>query len=96
MSLLNIFRNKPKKTSASIAKERLQVVINYERANRDNNDYLPLMQKDIIDVIAKYIPIDRDKIKVDLQRSGENSMLELNVSLPEIKEEKHTDEEAFA
>lgn len=82
MSIFNIFRNN-KQTSANIAKERLQIIVAHERAKRSGPDYLPKLQQELIDVIAKYVKIDKDKVQVSLENAGECSVLELNVTLPE-------------
>ncbi len=83
MSLLDYFRSS-KKNTASVAKERLQIIVAHERKQRTAPDYLPLMERDILEVIKKYIDIDQDQISVQLeQRDNDLSVLELNVTLPE-------------
>jgi cell division topological specificity factor len=82
MSLLNyIFRNRQKNT-ASVAKERLQIIVSHERRTENNADFLPNLQRELIEVIAKYVDIDQDQVKVELERSGNCSILELNITLP--------------
>jgi len=78
--VVNYF-NAPKKT-ASVAKERLQIIISHERTERDKPDYLSALQRDLIDVIAKYVPVNKDDVKVELERKDGCSILELNVTLP--------------
>jgi cell division topological specificity factor len=68
--------------SAKLAKDRLQIIIAHERTERDKPDYLILMQKDLLDVIAKYVNINKDDVKVELERKDSCSILELNVVLP--------------
>ncbi len=84
MSLIRrLFGNAPRNT-ASIAKERLQIIVSHERTRLSNGpDYLPMLQKELIEVIAKYVRIDRDQVKVELDRNGDHSVLELNITLPE-------------
>lgn len=85
MSILDyLFRNRPK-NSASIAKERLQIIVSHERAARNGPDYLPLLREEIIKVISKYVAIDQNQVKVELERSGNCSILELNITLPDIR-----------
>ena len=72
-----------KNTTASVAKERLQVIISYERTQRKVPDYLPRLQEEILAVIAKYIPISDEHVSVNLGRTGDNSVLELNVTMPD-------------
>lgn len=82
MSLLDrIFRNRPKNT-ASLAKERLQIIVSHERRTENDTDFLPKLQRELIEVIAKYVAIDQDQVKVELERAGNCSVLELNITLP--------------
>ncbi len=82
MSIFNYFRNN-KKNTASIAKERLQIIVAHERSTRDQPDYLPALQQEILEVIRKYVPVDQDQVDVQLERNHDCSILELNVQLPE-------------
>ena len=68
--------------SASIAKERLQIIVSHERVARQGPDYLPMLREELIRVITKYVQIDHDQVKVELERSGNCSILELNITLP--------------
>ena len=77
-----ILGNKPKK-SASLAKERLQVIVAHERKHRENPQYLVDMQREIIEVISKYIPIPKEQINVEIGQDGDRSVIELNVAIPE-------------
>ena len=80
MSLINYFR---RKKSAETAKDRLQIIIAQQRTEQDSPDFLPLLRKDIIAAIAKHMQIDTSEVKVDLQCKDNNSILELNVALPQ-------------
>lgn len=81
MSLLNYLRRRS--STASVAKERLQIIISHERSQRSTPDYLPKLQEEILAVIAKYIPISKDKVTVNLERIGDSAVLELNVTMPD-------------
>ena len=82
MSIFDYFRSN-KTSSASLAKERLQVIVAHERNQRNQPDYLPKMQQEILEVIKKYIPIDNDQVTVNLENTDSCSFLELNVTLPD-------------
>ncbi len=84
MSLLDYFR-KPKKKTASLAKERLQIIVAHERSQRGTAapSYLPQMKKEILAVISKYVDIDKEQVKVSLDKNDQFSVLELNVTLPD-------------
>lgn len=81
MSIFNFFRSSSR-ASAVQAKERLQIVMAHERAGRTGPDYLPMLQQELLAVIAKYIDIDQNKVEVKLDRGGDCSTLELNIELP--------------
>jgi cell division topological specificity factor len=71
-------------TSATTAKERLQIIVSHERMQRRSPDFLPLLQKELINVIAKYVEINEEQVKVALEHVGDRSVLELNIALPEL------------
>jgi cell division topological specificity factor len=81
VSLFDFFFPK-KPSSAGIAKERLQLVLAHERANRDSPDFLPRMQKELLAVVAKYIAVSDDMLRVTVGKSGNTSVLEINVEMP--------------
>jgi cell division topological specificity factor len=81
MSFLSLFRSRPK-ASAVEAKERLQILLAHERSDLGKPDYLPRLHREILQVIAKYVEIDEDKISVDFENSGSVSTIEVNIELP--------------
>ena len=82
MALFGLFSGK-KKTSAATAKERLQILISHERQNRHGPDFLPELQRDILAVVKKYVAVRDDHVSIRVDRAGDSSVLELNVTLPE-------------
>lgn len=81
MGLFDIF--KAKKSTAETAKNRLQIIIAQERSTRGGPDYLPLLQRELLEVIKKYVNIDAEAVKVDLVKDGEHDVLDISVALPE-------------
>lgn len=90
MRFMNYFRMKGKNdeepTSAKSAKDRLHIIIAQQRAQATSPDFLPLLRQDILAVIAKHTHVDMADVKVDLCCKDNNSVLELNVTLPEMAE----------
>lgn len=82
MSFFDYFRSR-KPDSASIAKERLQIIVAHERNKRNQPDYLPQLQQEILEVIRKYVEVDQDDVEVAMDSNGNCSVLELNITLPE-------------
>jgi len=81
MGLFAYFK-KDEPKSASIAKERLQILVAHERNQRNAPDYLPALQKDIMAVVAKYVQISDEDIHVEIDNNDQLSVLELNITLP--------------
>jgi cell division topological specificity factor len=82
MSLLNYFRaSKP--STASVAKERLQILVAHERASRNQPSYLPQLQQELLAVIRKYVDVSQDAITVNFEQDGNQETLELNIILPD-------------
>ena len=82
MKFFDYFRRQPK--SGSLAKDRLSVIIARERVGTRNTgpDYLPQLQQELLAVLAKYEVIDLQQVSVNLDRSGDCDVLELNIFLP--------------
>jgi len=72
-----------KKDTASTAKNRLQIIIAQERSSRGAPDYLPLLRRELLDVIKKYVNVDVEAVKVDLIKDGDHDVLDISVALPD-------------
>jgi cell division topological specificity factor len=81
MGFLDYFRRQNK--TASIAKDRLQIIVARERnaIRGAAADYLPKLQQELLQVIAKYELIDLDQVSVHVDKNGDCEVLELNVVL---------------
>ena len=84
MSFLSFFLGEKKK-SASVAKERLQIILAHERSGRNASepDYFQDLQRDLIAVISKYIKINPNDIKVMMERQDNLDVLEVKIELPD-------------
>jgi len=84
MSFLSFLLGEKKKT-ASVAKEHLQIILAHERTGRNagSPDYLPDLQRELIAVISKYVAINPNDIKVNLERQDNFDVLEVKIELPE-------------
>jgi cell division topological specificity factor len=81
MGLLALFRRSP--PSANVAKERLRIIVAQERGARNAPDYLPLLRRELLEVIRKYVNVDPDAVQVHVEKEGGHDVLELSVSLPQ-------------
>ena len=86
MSFLSFLLGEKKKT-ASVAKERLQIILAHERSGRNaaSPDYLPELQRELVAVISKYVSINPDDIRVNLERQDNLAVLEVKIELPDAR-----------
>jgi cell division topological specificity factor len=80
------FRNRNRKpardNSAQTAKERLQILLAHERSDTARADRLPLLQRDIMEVVKRHMEIDTDSVDIKFERGEDISSLEINIELP--------------
>ena len=95
MSLLSFFRGQ-KKTSASVARDRLQLILINERGDGITPDYLPRLQKELVEVISRYVKINPEDIKVNLDRQDSLEILEVKIEMPQAELEIDLDIESSA
>jgi cell division topological specificity factor len=73
--------------TAQAAKDRLQIIVARERTATGGSGpgYLPQLQQELLQVIAKYERVDLDRVNVNLDRRGDAEVLELSIMLPEAE-----------
>ena len=73
--------------SAQIAKDRLQIIVARERSSSSEQPgYLPKLQQELLQVIAKYEKVDLDRVNVSIDKRGDADVLELTILLPDGEE----------
>lgn len=82
MSIFEFLFGKKEK-SATLAKDRLQIIIAQKRVKSDIPDYLPMLQQELLQVLAKYVKISEKDVKINHETKDGVDMLELNIILPE-------------
>jgi cell division topological specificity factor len=82
MSWLDIFRGRRAESSAATAKERLQIVLSHERVSRAGDDFLPKLQKELVEVVARYVTVDPQRVNVSVERGADLSTLAIEIELP--------------
>jgi cell division topological specificity factor len=80
MNLLGFFG---RTRSAPQARERLQILLAHERAGAGRADLIAILQQEILAVIARRLPIDRDKVVVRLDPGDTVSTLAIDIEVPQ-------------
>ena len=83
MDLFSFLLGGKQKTSASAAKERLQIIIARERHLVNGPDFMPALHQELIAVISKYVKVNPEDIKISLDKQGNLEVLDVNVVLPD-------------
>lgn len=72
-----------KQSSGQTAKERLQILLAHERgSSAEAPDFLPQLQRDILEVVRRHMQIDNEAVDVRMERGDDFSSLEINIELP--------------
>jgi cell division topological specificity factor len=79
MSVFGLFR---RRGSAPVARERLQILLAHERGMRGQSDLLAILREEILAVIEKHIPVERDNVQIKMDRGDAVSLLEIDIEIP--------------
>jgi cell division topological specificity factor len=79
MNVFNLFR---RKATASVARERLQILLAHERSAGGQPELLAVLREEILAVIAKHVSVDADGVVMRMDRGAKVSTLEIEVELP--------------
>ncbi len=79
---MNLFGFLNRRSTAPVARERLQMLLAHESMNGSQSQLLTVLQEEILAVIAKHMQIDREKVVVKLDRGNEVSTLEIDIEMP--------------
>lgn len=85
MDWLKLFRT-PAPRTASIAKDRLKVVVAHQREGRSGGPtYLPRLREELLDVVRKYVQVPDSAVHIHVQREDGLEVLEMNITLPDTQ-----------
>jgi len=79
MNILNLFR---RGSSAPVARERLQILLSHERVAGSQPDLLAILQAEILATITRQITVERENVRVRIDRGATVSTLEIDVEIP--------------
>lgn len=79
---MSVFSRLKPRSTAVIARERLQILLSHERVARGQSDLLALLREEILAAVAKHVIVERDNIQVRMERGETVSSLEINIEIP--------------
>src|ERR1700704_6667080 len=81
---MNLFGFLKARGTAPVARERLQILLAHERVSLGPRDLVTILREEILAVIAKHVPLDPDKVMVQMNAQGDFSTLEIDIELPAV------------
>lgn len=79
---MNILRFLGRRSSASAARDRLQVLLAHERASMGGTDLVEILRKEIMAVLAKHVKVDGRRVHVKMERGAKVSTLAVDIQIP--------------
>jgi cell division topological specificity factor len=82
MSLFGFLKSR---STAPVARERLQILLAHERIALGPRDLVTILRDELLATIARHIEFDPEKLSVKMERAGAMSTLEIEVEIPSDK-----------
>ena len=79
MNLFSLFK---RRGSAPVARDRLQILLAYERSTRGPSDLLVILREEILAVVGRHVEIDPNRVSVQMDRGDKVSILEVDIEIP--------------
>ncbi|MGA9598671.1 MAG: cell division topological specificity factor MinE [Methylocystis sp.] len=94
---MNLFGLLSRRATAPVARERLQILLAHERKSAYQADLIAVLHKEVLNAVAKHIPIDPQKVEVSMHRRDMTSVLEIDIAIePCVVDEKFRQRSALA
>ena len=74
-----------RRSSAPVARERLRILLEYERATVGKRDLMLVLREEILAAIGRHVAIDPDKVMVKVDRGVTMSTLEIDIEVPNVE-----------
>ena len=79
---MKLFRFLRPISSAPVARERLQILLEYERNVGRHTDLVAVLRAEIFAVVARRVTIDEDSVQINVDRRAKVSVLEVDIEIP--------------
>jgi cell division topological specificity factor len=80
--MIFFFNRFRRRGSAPVARERLQILLSYERTARGQSDLLGLLREEILAALGKHVAVEQDNIVMRMERGATLSTLEIEIMIP--------------
>jgi cell division topological specificity factor len=70
------------RSSAPVARDRLKILLAYERTFNSQSDLLSILREEILAVISRHVTVAPDKVHVRMDRGQTVSTLVIDIEIP--------------
>lgn len=84
--MMNLFRFFKPVSSAPVARERLQILLEYERRTVNQTSLITTLKEEILAVVSRHVSVDPEHIRVSIDRGDGFSTLAVGVQIPNREE----------
>ena len=81
---MNIFRLLRPQSSAPVARERLQILLEYDRRKPGRRDLATVLREEILAVVSRHVTVDPDRVQVKIDRHDSMSTLAVDIEFPDV------------
>jgi cell division topological specificity factor len=79
---MNIFNLFGRRGSAPVARDRLQILLAYERSTKSSSDLLIVLREEILTVVGRHVELDPDRVHVKMDPGDKVSTLVVDIEIP--------------
>jgi cell division topological specificity factor len=79
---MNVFGFARRRSSAPVARERLQILLEYERSAVNPKDLIAVLREQILVLVARHVAIDPEKVQVTVECGAAVSTLAVDIEIP--------------
>jgi cell division topological specificity factor len=72
-------------SSAPVARERLQILLEYERNLVSQTDLIAVLREEILAVVRRHVTIDPDKVQISMDRGAKFSTMAVDIEIPNTR-----------
>ena len=65
-----------------MARERLQILLEYERKLGSHVDLIAVLREEILEVLSRHVTVDPDKVQISVDRGAHVSTLAVDIEIP--------------
>ncbi len=70
-------------SSAPVARERLQILLEYERRLVSQSSLITVLREEILAVVSRHVTVDPERVHVSIDRGNGFSTLAVDIQIPQ-------------